>query len=134
MCKQTCQVSLNLRESPEMAGDLQVSRKCQKISRNRGNLIDLDLQPPGKKFCHYPPPHRIGPASGNYGHFCYYPPPTESGRPPEITENLPGGIGRVVSAGWCNARQRQCTVLKDRDGGGVVRVACVPMSMHRVKR
>ena len=33
-----------------------------------------------------------------------------------------------------HARQRQCTVLKDRDGGGVVRVACVPMSMHRVKK
>ena len=37
MCKQTCQVSRNFRESPEKAGDLQVSRKC-------------------KKMCHYPPP------------------------------------------------------------------------------
>ena len=71
MCKQTCQVSLNLRESPEMAGDLQVSRKCKKISRNWGNLIDLYLQE--NIAVHYPPPHRIGSASGNYGHFCYSP-------------------------------------------------------------
>ena len=35
---QTCQVSRNFRESPEMEHDLQVSRKCSKISRN---LIDL---------------------------------------------------------------------------------------------
>ena len=37
----TCQVSRNLRESPEMAHDLQVSRKCYKISRNLGNLVNL---------------------------------------------------------------------------------------------
>ena len=35
---QTCQVSRNFRESPEMEHDLQVSRKCSNISRN---LIDL---------------------------------------------------------------------------------------------
>ena len=38
---QTCQVSRNFREYPEMEHDLQVSRKCYKISRNLGNLIDL---------------------------------------------------------------------------------------------
>ena len=40
---QTCQqVSQNFRESPEMEhNDLQVSRKCYKISRNLGNLINL---------------------------------------------------------------------------------------------
>ena len=37
----TCQVSRNFRESPEMEHDLQVSRKCHKISRNLRNLIDL---------------------------------------------------------------------------------------------
>ena len=38
---QTCQVSRNFRESPEMEHDLQVSRKCYKISRNLGSLINL---------------------------------------------------------------------------------------------
>ena len=38
---QTCQVSRNFRESPEITPDLQVSRKCYKISRNLGNLSDL---------------------------------------------------------------------------------------------
>ena len=33
--------SRNFRESPEILHDLQVSRKCYKISRNLGNLIDL---------------------------------------------------------------------------------------------
>ena len=37
---QTCQVSRNFREFPEMEHDLQVSRKCHTISRNLGNLID----------------------------------------------------------------------------------------------
>ena len=40
---QTCQDSPNVRESPEMAHDLQVSRKCYKISRNLGHLITLIL-------------------------------------------------------------------------------------------
>ena len=40
---QTCQVSRNFRESPEIVHDLQVSRKCYKISRNLGNLIDFYL-------------------------------------------------------------------------------------------
>ena len=34
-------VSRNFRESPEMEHDLQVSRKCYKISRNLGHLINL---------------------------------------------------------------------------------------------
>ena len=38
---QTCQVSRNFRESPEITPDLQVSRKCDKISRNSGNVSDL---------------------------------------------------------------------------------------------
>ena len=38
---QTCQVSRNFRESPEIVHDLQVLRKCYKSSRNLGNLIDL---------------------------------------------------------------------------------------------
>ena len=36
---QTCQVSRNFRESPEMGRDLQVSRNCKENSRNLGNLI-----------------------------------------------------------------------------------------------
>ena len=32
--EQTCQVSRNFRECPETEHDLQVSRKCYKISRN----------------------------------------------------------------------------------------------------
>ena len=39
--RQTCQVSRNFREAPEMGLDLHVSRKCYKISRNLGNLINL---------------------------------------------------------------------------------------------
>ena len=35
----TCQVARNVRESPEMEEDLQVSRKCYKISRNLVNFI-----------------------------------------------------------------------------------------------
>ena len=35
------QDSRNFRESPEMGHDLQVSRKCYKISRNLANLINL---------------------------------------------------------------------------------------------
>ena len=54
-----------------------LNRKCQKISLNWGNLIDLYLQLPGNKFCHYPPP------------------PSERGPLMEITENY-----RVRSAGW----------------------------------
>ena len=38
---QTCQVSRNFRESPEITPDLQVSRKCPKISRNLGNSSDF---------------------------------------------------------------------------------------------
>ena len=71
MCKQTC-------ESPEMAGDLQVSLKCTKMSRNRGHFLDLNVQLPEKNSATTPPP-----------------PPTESGRLLEITQNRPGGIGRV---------------------------------------
>ena len=33
----------NSRESPEMVHDLQVSRKCYKISRNLGNLIAIGV-------------------------------------------------------------------------------------------
>ena len=36
---QTCQVSRNFRESPEIGRDLQVSRNCKENSRNRVNLI-----------------------------------------------------------------------------------------------
>ena len=35
---QTCQVSRNFRESPEISPDLQVSRKCEK---NSGNLREI---------------------------------------------------------------------------------------------
>ena len=38
---QTCQVSRNVCESPEMVHDFHVSRRCYKISRNVGNLIDI---------------------------------------------------------------------------------------------
>ena len=40
-CKQTCQVPRNCRASPEITPDLQVSRKCHKMSRNLGNLSDF---------------------------------------------------------------------------------------------
>ena len=41
---QTCQISRNFRESPEIVHDIQVSRKCYKISqRNLGNLIYLSF-------------------------------------------------------------------------------------------
>ena len=40
MVQQTCQVSRNFRESPEMACDLQVSRNCKENSRNWGNLSE----------------------------------------------------------------------------------------------
>ena len=44
MLAQTCQVSRNFRESPEMTPDLQVSWKCPQISRNLGNLRDFIFQ------------------------------------------------------------------------------------------
>ena len=56
MCEQTCQVSRNFRESPEMAGDLQLSRKCKQMSRNRGNFIDPYLQLSKKMSATAPPP------------------------------------------------------------------------------
>ena len=37
--KQTCQVSRNFRESPEIGRDLQVSRNRKENSRNRGILL-----------------------------------------------------------------------------------------------
>ena len=40
-CFQIYQVSRNVRESLEMVHDLQASRKCYKISRNLGYLIDI---------------------------------------------------------------------------------------------
>ena len=42
---QTCQVSRNFRESPEIVHDLQVSPNSEiyQISRNLGNLIDVLL-------------------------------------------------------------------------------------------
>ena len=36
---QTCQVSRNIRESPEMVHDIQASQQCYKISRNVGNRL-----------------------------------------------------------------------------------------------
>ena len=45
---QTCQVSQNFRDSPDMVHDLQVSRKClKKISRNLGNLTAFGVNPRG---------------------------------------------------------------------------------------
>ena len=38
---QTCQVSRNFRESAEISPDLQVSRTCEKNSRNSGNLREI---------------------------------------------------------------------------------------------
>ena len=94
MCKQTCQVCRNFRESPEMAGGLQVPRKCKKISRNGGHLIDLYLQLPEKNSA-APPPHRIGSAWGKYGNFCYNLPP-----PNVVGFRRSRKIYRVASAGW----------------------------------
>ena len=50
----------------------------------------------GKHFCHSPP--RTWSAYGDHGQILLLPPPlTESGRLMEkITENVPGGIGRVA--------------------------------------
>ena len=85
---QTCQVSRNFRESPEITPDLQVSRKCYKISRNLGNLSDLsfyqqeiaiygvsktcvslptNITGNHGKILLLPPPHRIASASGDHG-------------------------------------------------------------------
>ena len=63
---QTCQVSRNFRESPEMARDLQVSRNCKEI---------------------YPPPTESRRLLEITKQFRYYaPPPNESRRLLEITE------------------------------------------------
>ena len=92
MCKQTC-------ESSEMAGDLQVSLKCTKMSRNRGHFLDLDVQLPEQVSATTPPPpSERGPLSEITENVCYSPPPTESGRLLETgdhAQNLPGGIGRM---------------------------------------
>ena len=40
---QTCQVSWNFGDFPEMTHDLQVSRQCYKNSQNVGNLVDLSF-------------------------------------------------------------------------------------------
>ena len=50
-CLQTCQVSRNFRESPEIEHDLQVSRKCYKISRNLGSFINLIFSAKKHAFC-----------------------------------------------------------------------------------
>ena len=48
--KQTCQVSRNFRESPEMGLDLQVSRNCPENSRNWGNLSEKKIS---RKKCEF---------------------------------------------------------------------------------
>ena len=95
MCKQT-------RESPEMAGDLQVSLKCTKMSRNRDNFLDLDVQLPEKNSPSIPPPQRTWSAFGDHGKFRLLPPPPA---------NLVGfwrsrKIYRVASAGWPPPRNK----------------------------
>ena len=49
-----------------ISGNLEVTRKCQKNSRNRGNLSDLDLLLPKKTIISLPPPPRMWLAYG-YG-------------------------------------------------------------------
>ena len=101
MCKQTCKVCRNSRESPEMRGDLQVSRKCKKIFVNWGNFIDLYLQPPEKKnSATTPPPTRTGSASGNV---WYYPSSpwrswNISATPPHRIWSAPGDHAKCT--GW----------------------------------
>ena len=95
-------------KSPGIPVSLQ---KWQVISRSPGNIKKspgievILLQTTGRKkclplenFCNYPPPQRTRPAYGDHGKFLLLPPlpPTESGRFPEIPQNLPGVIGRVA--------------------------------------
>ena len=97
MCKQTCQVSRNLCECPQKAGDLQASRKCKKISRNRGNLIVLDLQQlPELISATTPPPSEPGPLMEITENVYYYHPPP----PPNLVGfRRPRKMYRLESAG-----------------------------------
>ena len=63
MCKQTCEARRNLRESLEMAGDLnfKVCRKGKTFSQKWGHLIDLYLQLPKTISATNPPPSESGP-------------------------------------------------------------------------
>ena len=67
-----------------------MNRKWNKITRNGGNLIDLDLQVPETKLCQYPPPQRTWSASGDHEKCLLLPPPlpTKSGRHTEITKKF----------------------------------------------
>ena len=94
---------------------VEVARKCTKMSRNWGNCIDLHpylpetflpLPPPPlnveghEKFLLSattpPPPYWRWCAHRDPGKFLLLLPlPTESGRLPEMTQKVAGGIGRV---------------------------------------
>ena len=67
------------------------------------HFLDLDVQPPDK-FLSLPPPP---PAWSAYS-ATTPPPPTESGRLLEITQNLPGDIGRVAPPPKKKSWLRRC--------------------------
>ena len=95
--------SRNLRGSPEMARDLQVSRNCKQISRNCVNLIDVLFFRKKPLFLSYFPkcvslPMNITQcgvktldlASGDNGKFLLHPPPP----PPNM--NMVGEHGKTL--------------------------------------
>ena len=130
---QTCQVSRNFRECPEMGRDLQVSRNCKENSRNWGNLIaKLSLRKKceflsylsqicvsnfisqlenTQKSCYYPPPsplNHVGSWKSRKILLLPPPPAAESRRLLEITDHgnfllLPPPLNRV---GFWRSRKR----------------------------
>ena len=123
MCTKTCKVSRNFDESPEMAGDLQASRKCNKSPGIEVTLLICT----GNNFCYYPPPpnrvrfrtlwkslllppHRIWSASGYHAKSTGWHRP--GGPPPKKKSWLRrwscGSAISVVWSGQCNFVIKEC--------------------------
>ena len=70
-----------------------------------------------KNFCYYPPPPPTESArlTAIPENFCYYPPPTESGRPPEITENWPPPQKKILATPLLVDQKIQLDLLVDQN-------------------